>query len=132
MDQTSPFHFFFKIAEFLSCVQHVCMSEFNLGDDGVDQEDSSCNWCGASISETDNECPTCGKAIARKLVRKQLERSGYSGVFQQQGRMITDADWNESPRITKQREIITSVRCPSCRAVHKTKVRICNKCGASF
>ncbi|MGY5859210.1 MAG: zinc-ribbon domain-containing protein [Candidatus Thorarchaeota archaeon] len=98
----------------------------------MDQEDSRCKWCGASISETDKECPTCGKVIARKLVKKEFEKSSYSGVFQQQGRMLTDADWDESVRITKKREMTTSIRCPSCGAIHQTKVRRCNKCGASF
>ena len=97
------------------------------------QENSRCRWCGASISETDKECPACGEAITRHLV-KRVHSDDYSGVFQQQGRMITDADWNESPRITKTRERIkvASVRCPSCGANNIARSKFCAKCGANL
>lgn len=103
------------------------------------QEDSSCSWCGGDISGTDTNCPKCGKTIATRLVKssysrvvKKQEASEYSGVYQQQGRMITDADWTESPRITKTREKIAIVSCASCGATNSVTSSQCNNCGASL
>lgn len=107
-------------------------SEYDLGVDHMVQE--NCDSCGASISNTDNKCPACGKAIASTLARvdgsKQASRE-YSSVFQQQGRMLTDADWRESPQIVKSRTKTTGVRCSSCGEISSVKSSQCPNCGAS-
>ena len=38
-----------------------------------------------------------------------IDNPGYSGVYQQQGRMITDADWNALTDIEKQR-LVSALR----------------------
>lgn len=135
------FPFFFKIPEFLSPVQPVSIIESYTGVVDMVEEDSSCSWCGANISGTDTNCPKCGKLIATRLVKKsysrvvkklEVKKKDYSGVYQQQGRMITDADWTESPRITKTREKITAVSCASCGAPNNATSSQCNNCGASL
>ncbi len=89
--------------------------------------EGNCTWCGASISDIDKECPTCGKAIGITLKKKD-----YSNVFQQQGRVLTDADWRDSPRIVKSRTSTTGVRCSSCGAINIAKTKQCVNCGASL
>ncbi len=100
------------------------------------EDGSKCNWCGGKISGTAKNCPTCGKPVATRLVKREIsgikKQKDYSGVFQQQGRMITDADWSESPRITKDREKIATVSCSSCGAINNAKSRQCVNCGANL
>ena len=74
-------------------------------------------------------CPKCGKGVVKKLKEKE---NGYSGVYQQQGRMIIDADWSESPRIMKDREKIAVINCASCGATNNATSGQCKNCGASL
>jgi predicted amidophosphoribosyltransferase len=112
------------------------MSEFYIGVDDMVEDGSRCNWCGASISGTAKNCPKCGKPVTTKLVKREIsgikKQKSYSGVFQQQGRMLTDADWDESVRITKTREEIAIVQCSSCGANNESKETRCENCGANL
>lgn len=93
----------------------------------MERNSSRCNWCGAHISDTDRNCPTCGKAIARKLVRKD-----YSGVLQQQGTVVADDDWNEGSRIRTKGQRIASVRYSSCGAINSAKNKHCKNCESNL
>ncbi|MHA1134959.1 MAG: DUF6519 domain-containing protein [Candidatus Thorarchaeota archaeon] len=106
------------------------------------QEDSNCNWWGANLSGTDEKCPKCGKPVAVRLVKREPSgvirkqgTKGYSGIYQQQGRMLTDADWNELTRIKKDRKTlatVATVRCESCGAVNSLKSSQCKYCDANL
>ena len=104
---SSPISFLFKMTEFISSDQAVRMSVYYTGVDDMVEDESRCNWCGGNISGTAKNCPKCGKPVAAKLAKREFsgikKQKGYSGVFQQQGRMLTDSDWTESVRITKTR-----------------------------
>ena len=87
-----------------------------------------CQWCGAQIPDKSSKCPKCGKSALRTKISK-----GYTGVYHQQGRMITDSDWDESPSIRRRERMeMAKVSCDSCGAINDARKTKCQNCGASL
>lgn len=91
------------------------------------REKLRCSGCGARIPKMSNKCSKCGKAIVRKLVKRD-----YSSVRHQQGRVTTDDDWGEVSRVGRKPQKIASVRCSSCGAINTTRSAHCKNCGANL
>ncbi|MHA1907796.1 MAG: hypothetical protein ACW98Y_10920 [Candidatus Thorarchaeota archaeon] len=89
----------------------------------------TCNHCGAKVGRLDKKCSKCGRMILRKEIMKSRD---YSGVRMQQGRVSTDDDWTESPRIASVRKETARVKCESCGAINLRNRKECRNCGTKL
>jgi uncharacterized OB-fold protein len=93
----------------------------------LSKDSSRCKSCGAKITVKDRKCPKCGREVLQ-----QSTHSHYSGVAQQQGRVVQDDDWDEDIRLPMKLHKATSVRCDSCGAMNTSSDARCKNCGADL